>query len=115
MVIVNADDGKVVTTLPIGDGVDAAGFDNSKNLIYSSNGEGILTVVEEKDAKTFTVLDNVKTANRARTCTVNSKTHHIYLPTAEFEPAPEATKENPRPRPKVKPGTFYVLDIVPVE
>ncbi|HTA82074.1 MAG TPA: YncE family protein [Bacteroidia bacterium] len=115
MVVVNADDGKVVTTVPIGDGPDAVAFDYNKNLVYSSNGEGTLTVVEEKDANTFTVLENVSTAKRARTCTVNSKTHHIYLPTAEFEPAPEATKENPHPRPKVKPGTFYVLDVVPVE
>jgi YVTN family beta-propeller protein len=115
MVVVNADDGKVVTTVPIGDGPDAVAFDYNKNLVYSSNGEGTLTVVEEKNANTFTVLDNVSTAKRARTCAVNSKTHHIYLPTAEFEPAPEATKENPHPRPKVKPGTFYILDVVPVE
>jgi YVTN family beta-propeller protein len=114
MVVVNADNGKIVTTVPIGENPDAVAFDYSKNLIYSSNGEGTLTVVEEKDANTFNVLENATTANRARTCIVNSKTHHIYLPTAEFEAAPEATKENPHPRPKVKAGSFYVLDVMPV-
>jgi len=115
MVIVNADNGKVIITLPIGDGVDATAFDYGNNLIYSSNGDGTLTVVKENDADHFTVVENVATQKRARTCTVNSKTHHIYLPDAEFEPAPEATKENPRPRPKVKAGTFFVLDIVPIK
>ncbi len=114
MVIVNADNGKAITTLPIGDGVDAVAFDNGSNKIYSSNGDGTLTVVEEKDANTFTVLENVATQKRARTDCVNSKTHHIYLPTAEFGTAPEATKENAHPRPPVKPGSFIVLDIVPV-
>ena len=42
------------------------------------------------------------------------KTHHLYLPTAEFDPPQAATKENPKPRPMVKPGSFVVLDIAPV-
>jgi YVTN family beta-propeller protein len=113
MIVVNADNGKVVTTLPTGDRTDAVAFDNGNNRIYSSNGDGTLTVIEEKDANTFTVLENVATQKSARTDAVNSKTHHIYLPAAEYGPAPEATKDNPRPRPSVKPGSFVILDVVP--
>ena len=112
MIVVNADNGKVVTTVPTGDRTDAVAFDNGNNRIYSSNGDGTLTVIEEKDANTFTVLENVATQKSARTDAVNSKTHHIYLPAAEYGPAPEATKDNPRPRPSVKPGSFVILDEV---
>ncbi|HWY97623.1 MAG TPA: YncE family protein [Bacteroidia bacterium] len=115
MIVMNADNGKIVDSIAIGDGVDAVAFDYGNNKIYSSNGDGTLTVVQEKDANTFTVLENVATQKRARTDCVNSKTHHIYLPTAEFGPAPEATKENAHPRPPVKPGSFVVLDVMPVE
>jgi YVTN family beta-propeller protein len=114
MVVLNADNGKVITTVPTGDRTDAVAFDNGNNRIYSSNGDGTLTVIEEKDANTFTVLENVATQKSARTDAVNSKTHHIYLPAAEYGPAPEATKDNPRPRPSIKPGTFVILDVVPV-
>ena len=112
MVVVNADNGKVVTTVPTGDRTDAVAFDNGNNRIYSSNGDGTLTVIEEKDANTFTALENVTTKKSARTDAVNSKTHHIYLPAAEYGPAPEATKENAHPRPSVKPGSFVILDVV---
>ncbi|MGP8214973.1 MAG: DUF5074 domain-containing protein [Bacteroidia bacterium] len=115
MVIVNADNGKIVDTIPIGGRVDAAAFDYNSDKIYSSNGDGTLTVVQEKDANTFSVLENVPTQKGARTEAVNSKTHHIYLPAAEFGPAPEATTDNPHPRPTLKPGTFVILDIVPVD
>jgi hypothetical protein len=50
----------------------------------------------------------------ARTLAVDTKTHHIYLPSAEFNPAPEATADNPRPRQSPKPETFFVLDVAPV-
>lgn len=112
MVIVNADNGKIIDTLPIGERVDAVAFDYNQNRIYSSNGEGTLTVVEEKDANTFKVLENVPTQKSARTDAVNSKTHHIYLPAAEYGPAPEATKDMPHPRPSIKPGSFVILDIM---
>jgi DNA-binding beta-propeller fold protein YncE len=110
MVVVDASTGKIITTVPTGDRTDAAGFDINLNRAYSSNGDGTLTVVQEDGTK-FTVLENISTQKSARTCTVNSKTHHIYLPAAEFDPAPAATKDQPRPRPKVKPGTFTILDI----
>jgi hypothetical protein len=69
-----------------------------------------MTVVEEKDPSTFLVEENVPTQRGARTIAVDSKTHHIYLPTAEFLPPAEATKENPHPRPTIKPGSFVILE-----
>ena len=110
MVIVDAISGKVITTVPIGDRVDGVAFDKIVNRAYSSNGDGTMTVVQGvKD--NYVVLENVPTQTGARTIAVNSKTNHLYLPTAEFDPAPEPTAENPHPRPKIKPGTFVILDV----
>ena len=111
MVVVDYETGKIVTTLKIGGGVDGVSFDSELKRAYSSNGEGTMTVVQEKDANTFTVLENFPTQKGARTITVNSKTHKLYLPTAEYNDAPAPTAQNPRPRASVKPGTFTVLEI----
>jgi DNA-binding beta-propeller fold protein YncE len=111
MVISDAIAGKVITTLPIGDRCDGVAFDNVLKRAYSSNGDGTITVVTEGAKDNFSVLENVSTQTGARTITVNSKTHHLYLPSAEFDAAPEPTAENPRPRPKIKPGTFVILDV----
>jgi DNA-binding beta-propeller fold protein YncE len=111
MVIVDADNGKIIKTLPIGDRVDASAFDASLNRAYSSNGDGTLTVVQENSKDDFSVLENVTTQKSSRTCCVNSKTHHIYLPCAEFGPAPAPTAEKPKPKPTIIPGSFMVLDV----
>jgi len=111
MVVVDYITGKVITTLKIGEGVDGVTFDPGLNRAYSSNGEGTMTVVQEKDANTFTVLENVPTQKGARTITVNTKTHKLYLPAAGYGEAPAATAQNPHPRAKVKPGTFEVIEI----
>jgi DNA-binding beta-propeller fold protein YncE len=113
MVIMDAKTGHVITSLPIGEGVDGAAFDPIKKRAYSSNGDGTLTVVQEEDPNTFKVLENVATQKGARTIAIDSRTHHLYLPTAEFGPAPEPTAENPHPRATIKPGSFVVLDIEP--
>jgi DNA-binding beta-propeller fold protein YncE len=113
MVVLDAETGKVITTLPTGDRVDGAGFDPGLKRAYSSCGEGVLTVIQEENKNSFKVLANVPTQAGARTISVSSKTHRIYLPTAEFGPTPEKTADNPRPRPPVKPGTFTVLVVEP--
>jgi DNA-binding beta-propeller fold protein YncE len=115
MVVLDAETGKVITTLPTGDRVDGAGFDQVLKRAYSSCGEGVLTVIQEENKDSFKVLANVPTQAGARTISVSSKTHRIYLPTAEFGPTPEKTADNPRPRPTVKPGTFTVLVVEPVK
>ena len=112
MIIVDAEDGHMITTLPIGEKVDGVAFDNSFKRAYSSNGEGTITVIQEVNKDSFKVLGTITTQRGARTIAISQKTHHLYLPTAEFEPPPESILENPRPRPKLKPGTFMVLDVL---
>ena len=73
-----------------------------------------MTVVQEINKDSFKVLENVQTMPGARTLAVDTKTHHIYLPSAEFNPAPEATAGNSRPRRSPKPDSFFVLDIAPL-
>jgi DNA-binding beta-propeller fold protein YncE len=109
MTIVDADTGKVITTLPIGQGVDAAGFDSETHLAFASCGEGVLTVVKEDSPDRFSVAENVKTARGARTSALDRKTHQFYLVTAQFGPPPAATADNPHPRPSILPDTFEVL------
>jgi DNA-binding beta-propeller fold protein YncE len=115
MVVVDANDGHVVKTLPIGSGCDGVKFDPGLKRAYSSNGEGTMTVVQEINKDSFKVLENVATMQGARTLAVDTRTHHLYLPSAEYNPAPEATADNPRPRRTMKPDTFVVLEIAPVK
>src|SRR5947207_12997926 len=91
MAIVNADTGKLITTLPIGGGVDANGFDPDSGLAFASCGEGVLTVVSEDSPDKFSVVQNVTTQRGARTMTLDPKTHQIFLVTAKFGPQPAAT------------------------
>jgi YVTN family beta-propeller protein len=110
MAVVDAESGKVVTTLPIGPGVDANGFDDGKDYAFSSNGgDATLTVVHEDSPDKFSVVDNVPTQRGARTMAVDAKSHRVFLVTAEFGPPPAPTPERPRPRPAPVPGTFTLL------
>lgn len=109
MAIINADNGKVITTLPIGNGTDAAAFDPETGFAFSSNGEGTLTVVHEDSPDKFTVVENVPTQVRARTMALDAKTHQVFLVSAEFGTAPAATAQQPRPRAPMVPGTFTLI------
>jgi len=115
MVVVDAINGHVITSLPIGGGCDGVKFDPGMKRVYSSNGEGTMTVVQEINKDSFKVLENVPTMPGARTIAVDTRTHHLYMPTAEYNPAPAATTDNPRPRRTMKPGTFVILDVAPVK
>ena len=114
MMVLNAETGDVVANLTIGDRVDGVAFDTDLKRAYSSNGDGTMTVVQQENKDKYTVIENTQTQKGARTIAVNSKTHHIYLPCADFGPAPKATTENPHPRPATKPNSFTILDIVPL-
>ena len=108
--VLNYDNGKVVTTVPIGAGVDANAFDPGTGLGFSSNGgDGTLTVLREESPDRFTVVENVPTRKGARTLALDEKTHTLYLATAEFGPPPAATAEQPHPRPAILPDTFTIL------
>jgi YVTN family beta-propeller protein len=109
MPIVDADSGKILTTLPIGDGVDATAFDDGTGLAFASCGEGVLTVVREESPDKFSVLENVPTQKGARTMALDSKTHNAYTVTAKFGPPPAPTADQPHPRPSLIPDTFVVL------
>ena len=109
MAIVDADNGKVITTLLIGGGVDAAAYDDETKLAFASCGEGVLTVVREESPDKFTVAENAKTEERARTMALDPKTHNVYLVTAKFGSTPPPTADQPHPRPPVLPDSFVLL------
>ncbi|MDN3656752.1 YncE family protein [Ferruginibacter paludis] len=104
LIVMNAENGKIITRLPIGDGCDAVGFDGELKTVYSSNGEGTLTIINELPGDKFVVKENLKTEKGARTLTVDQSTRKLYLPTAKFQPATPKTF-----RPSTIPGTFKIL------
>ena len=83
MAVMNADTGKVITTLPIGDHVDATAFDLETKLIFNSNGEGTITVIRQDSPDTYSIVETVKTAPRAKTMALDRKTHRLFLSTVE--------------------------------
>jgi len=83
MAVLNADTGKVITTLPIGDHVDATAFDAETKLIFNSNGEGTISVIHEDGPDKYSLVETVKTAPRAKTMALDPKTHRLFLSTAE--------------------------------
>ncbi len=109
MVVMNADSGRVVTTLPIGAGVDATAFDPGTGLAFASCGDGTLTVAREASSDAFAVAETVTTERGARTMALDPATHTLYLATAKFGPPPPPTPERPHPWPSVVPGSFVVL------
>ena len=108
MAVMDADTGKVIATPAIGQGVDANAFDADRQLAFSSNGDGTLTVVHEDAPDKFSVLENADTQRSARTMALDTTDHDVYLVAAEFEEAPPA-KEGERPRRTMKLGTFTLL------
>lgn len=107
--VVDAGTGKVLAVLPIGSGADGVDFDPGTGCAYASNGEGTVTVIRQTGPGTYEVAATVPTRPGARTIVVNPKTHRLYLPTAEFLPAPKDAKPGTRPTPV--PGSFQVLEL----
>ena len=106
MVVSDAKTGKVITTLPIGDRCDGVAFDPGTKRAYSSNGEGTITVVKQLNKDSYKVLETIATQKGARTITIDNKTHHLYLPTADYGATPSGGG-----RPAIKPDSFVILDI----
>lgn len=105
LVVMNAENGKVIDKLPIGDGCDGVAFDAKNKIIFTSNGQsGTITAVKENGADQYAVLGNYATKRGARTITIDEKTGTLYLPTADFD---ATGQQNGRPR--MIPGTFQVL------
>ena len=114
MAVVNADTGKVVATVPIGEGPDATRYGATHKLAFSSNGhDGTLTVVKQESANKYAVAETVTTERSARTMALDTKTHRIYLAAAKLGPPPPPSKEHPHPYPSVVPGSFHLLVVSP--
>jgi len=100
--------GRVVATVPIGAGVDANAFDQGTGLIFSSNGDGTLTVARPASSGGYQVLQTVGTQKGSRTMALDPKTHTVYLPAAQFVPA-KGSATGAKGRPVMVPGSFEVL------
>jgi YVTN family beta-propeller protein len=111
LVVIDAKNGKIVEKLPIGDGCDGVAFDKVAKKIYTSNGEGTMTIIDEKSADKFTVSSTMPTKKGARTICLDDASHFIYMPTADFEP--KKSTDDPKARPKTIVGSFQVLVIHP--
>ncbi len=111
MAVTDAVSGKQVAKVAVGAGPDAAAFDSSHELAFSSNGEGTLTIVREETPDRYHVEHTVPTKRGARTMALDEANRKVYLVTSDFEPAPAPTKEQPHPRAAPKAGTFTVLVI----
>jgi YVTN family beta-propeller protein len=110
MVILNADDGKIITTLPIGGQTDGAGFNPNTMEAFSSQGDGTLTIVKENSPASFVVEQTVQTMMGARTSTLDTKTNHIILIGAEFGPPTPPAQPGGRPgRGQIVPDSFSIL------
>ena len=109
MVILSAVDGKVLETLPLGAGTDGAVFNPKTMEAFSSNGDGTLTIVKENSPTSFVVEQTLKTAPRAKTLTLDTKTNKLYLITAEFTPAPPPPPGGRPGRGQMVPDTFSIL------
>jgi YVTN family beta-propeller protein len=104
MVVMDYSTGKVVGTLPIGDGADAASFDPATKLVFASCSDGTVTIAREESAGKLAVVQTLPTAKGSRTMTIDPATHNIYLAAAEYEPAVGG-----KGKPKVKADSFKVL------
>jgi YVTN family beta-propeller protein len=120
LMVVDSDDGKLITQLPIGAGTDAVAFDAKRKLIFSSNGiDGTLSIIRENDANSFTALGDIKTAQTARTMGIDPATGRLYLAAADIAASDATTAPPPsstaRRRPPLVPGSLKLIFLDPVE
>lgn len=113
MKVVDADNGRIVATLPIGMGNDGAAFDPVRKLALSSNGDGTLTVVKEKSASDYAIVATVVTQRSARTIAMDEKTGRIFLPAAEVAQIDPPATPGGRPHLTFKPDSMMLLVLAP--
>jgi hypothetical protein len=106
LIVMSAEDGKVLADLPIGAGVDATQFDNG--YVFASCRDGSLAVAQETAPGKYQIVQSLKTRPGAKTMAIDPTTHTVFLPTAEFGKQADA-----RSRPIAKPGTFMVVVVRP--
>jgi len=109
LVVLDADSGKVIQSFPISAGVDAAVFEPETGMLYVSTREGFVHVFHEDTPDKYSEVERVKTEFGAKTMGLDTKTHNIFVDTADFGPAPAPTAERPHPQPAPILGTFHIL------
>ena len=110
MVILNAADGKILDALPIGAGTDGAVFNPKTREAFSSQGDGTLTVIQEKSASSYVVEQNLETMKSAKTLTLDAKTGRILLIAADFAAPSSPPPAGGRPaRGQMVPDSFSIL------
>ena len=109
MVMLDTESGKMVGSVPIGAGVDGCAFDEATQLAFASCGDGTTTIAKEEAPNKLSVLQVLKTERGARTMALDARTHRIYLPTAQFAPAPSPSPGASPARPSIVPNTLKVL------
>jgi DNA-binding beta-propeller fold protein YncE len=113
MIVTDATTGRVVDSLSIGEGTDGVACDAKRYAVFSSNGQGTLTVATLGKNGRYAVAETDSTQRGARTIALDPKSGRVYVVTASFGPPPEPTAERPHPRPTIVPGTFTVLVLEP--
>jgi len=109
MVVVDSDSGKVIQSFPITSGVDAAAFDPETSLIFVSTRDGIVHVYHQDSPDKYSEVETIKTEYGAKTMGLDTKTHNLFLTTADFGEAPAPTADHPHPGRSPIMGTFHVL------
>ena len=109
MLVLDSKTGKLIQNIPIGDGCDGVIFDAKNSLVFTSNGDGTMTVVKKESANKFTVVQTLVTQKGAKTIAINPTSKQLYMSTPEFGAKPEPTAENPKPRADIVPNSFTVL------
>lgn len=115
MVMLDTDTGQVVSTVPIGSGVDGCAFDDTTQLAFASCGDGTTTIAREETPQKLTVLQVLTTDRGARTMALDPKSHRIYLPSAQFQSPPPVSPGASPARPTIVPDTLKLLVYAPVE
>ena len=109
MVMMDSENGKVVGSVPIGQGVDANAFDPGTQYAFASCGTGTVTIAHEDAPDKLTVVQTLATERGSRTMALDPKTHKIYLGAAKYEAPAEGAPAGGRGRPRMVPGTFKIL------
>jgi YVTN family beta-propeller protein len=107
--VMDADNGRVIQTFPIADRVDTNVYEPETGLIFSSTRDGTIHIFHEDSPDKFSMAETVKTEFGAKTMGLDTKTHNLFLDTADFGPAPALSPSRPQPNPVAIPGTFRVL------
>jgi YVTN family beta-propeller protein len=115
MTMLDTNTGKVVATAPIGAGTDGCAFDDVSQLAFASCGDGTTTIAKEETPDKLRVVQTLKTERGARTMAIDPQTHRIYLPTAQFQPAPSPSPGASPGRPTIVPNTLKLLVYGPTD